>query len=62
MIWRSAQPAPMRALRGMVFLVTGHCPNKVLFSAPLYILRREVKLWKYSRAVKNYRVDKAVTS
>jgi len=29
---------------------------------PLYILRKEVKLWKYSRAGKNYRVDKAVTS
>jgi myo-inositol-hexaphosphate 3-phosphohydrolase len=28
----------------------------------LYILKIEVNLWKYSRAAKNYRVDKAVTS
>jgi hypothetical protein len=28
----------------------------------LYILKIEVNLWKYSRAGKNYRVDKAVTS
>jgi hypothetical protein len=42
--------------------ITGHKQNKVIFSAPLYILKREVNLWKYSRAGKNYRVEKAVTS
>jgi len=34
----------------------------VNLSPSLYILKREVNLWKYSRAGKNYRVEKAVTS
>jgi len=33
-----------------------------LYQLLLYILKIEVNLWKYSRAVKNYRVDKRITS
>jgi hypothetical protein len=44
----------------------GNClslyPIKINLSPSLYIQRREVNLWKYSRVGKNYRVDKAVTS
>jgi hypothetical protein len=43
----------------------GQIPKRQLYvnnETTLYILKREVNLWKYSRAGKNYRVEKAVTS
>jgi hypothetical protein len=42
----------------------GSCPklDQINKKTTLYILKIEVNLWKYSRAEKYYRVDKAVTS